>query len=116
MENGTNDLSDFLYEAASIVIEIEEIDPKEKYLKEICKMASQHKKSLFDQMDKKISICKDESEREFIYHSTLTFLLHSFFKMCEILYQKDKLKECFVEKLMDDIQYRFDEIKERNPK
>ncbi len=116
MGNGTDDLSDFLYEAASVVLEIEEVEPREKYLKEICKTALQHKKSLFDQMDKKISLCKDDSERQFVYDSTLTFLLHSFFHMCELLYQKDKLKECFVEKLIEDIQYRLDEIKERNPK
>lgn len=68
---------DILCQYPTLVIKVEEVDSQEEYKKKVCEVSKKHTEAFLEQIKKRLSYCKNESDIAFVEHTTLTFLLHS---------------------------------------
>jgi hypothetical protein len=96
---------DALFSACSTFIELREEDERLPYNQEVAGAARKFTENFFDQFYKKIEMCKNEEDKEFVIHTTGTFLMHSFLRI--IQETRGMLHPGFEEEIINHIASRL---------
>jgi hypothetical protein len=98
-----DDMFDEFYKLADTVIYMEEVNAEEKAAELCFKKVMENVNSFFEQVDKKLSLCENDEDRDFAKEITLNFLIFSLKKLIADYDAPDENIEYLANHLRDQI-------------